>query len=804
MAASIPSGRVLTVLEHQSVPVSADGAGFSLTPVEVERLARIGELRPGFCDIGHRKVTLAQYCGLVSLGERVLEVLPKTQDREESAEACRGVLLRLLRLTDRFPQFQHLPVGQQLRRVPLLEAFIAAFFDAVAVVIRGGLLKQYQEREDDLGVVRGRIVLARQAGVHANRPDMVACAFDELTVDNGWNRGLKKAVRSTRPWIRGADLHRRWVELMGVLEEVDDTGFTAAALSRLVFDRKAERYRAAMAWARWILSLLAPMLRAGQAEAPALLFDMNKLFESAVTSVLRRQLLGTGCSLSAQDSTLSFASVEGAGRIDAGYHLRPDLVIRRGHDVVAIADVKWKLPDTDRFGRVLPALGDLYQLHAYASVYGCGRLWIVYPRRNGVGGEAGTMVHLPSSRTGGATVKMAMLDLEQEGLGAGPDTFDFLHGTTMERTSVDQSLPAKERFLGCLLGGAVGDALGAPVEFMQRAEILRRFGPEGITTYAAAYGGFGTITDDTQMTLFTAEGLLRAWVRGCEKGITTYAGVTAHAYLRWLQTQGEQPTCDIAFGQNEPGWLFQQVDLHHRRAPGNTCLAALKAMRTLGEPARNDSKGCGGLMRVAPVGLFAWRQGKQDAPQEVFRLGAELAALTHGHPTGSLTAGVLAVLVLALVDGTSLPEALAIAKTCLRSEPDHQETLRAIEGAEALATSGVAHEQAIRQLGEGWIAEEALAISLYCAMMARDFRHGVILAVNHDGDSDSTGAIVGNLLGAMHGVRAIPAQWLEPLELREVITEVAEDLYGFRDWPIGEYAEPTEWGERTRRRYPGF
>jgi hypothetical protein len=173
------------------------------------------------------------------------------------------------------------------------------------------------------------------------------------------------------------------------------------------------------------------------------------------------------------------------------------------------------------------------------------------------------------------------------------------------RSKRQQKRTVQGRFLGCLLGGAVGDALGAPVEFMKRAEILRRFGPKGVTQYAPAYGGMGTITDDTQMTLFTAVGLIRGWVRGCFKGITTYSGVTAHAYLRWLQTQGERPTCDIDFGTDEPGWLFQQRQLHSRRAPGNTCLSALRAMNSLGEQARNDSKGCGGVMRVAPVGLFA-------------------------------------------------------------------------------------------------------------------------------------------------------------------------------------------------------
>ena len=381
------------------------------------------------------------------------------------------------------------------------------------------------------------------------------------------------------------------------------------------------------------------------------------------------------------------------------------------------------------------------------------------------------------------------------------DAFDVPAPPTW-RSKRQQKRTVQGRFLGCLLGGAVGDALGAPVEFMNRGEILRRFGPKGITQYAPAYGGIGTITDDTQMTLFTAEGLLRGWVHDRFKGSTSYTEATAQAYLRWLQTQGERSTCGIDFGTDEPGWLFQQRQLHSRRAPGNTCLSALKTMDSLGEAAHNDSKGCGGVMRVAPVGLFAWHL--RESPQDAFRLGTDLAALTHGHPTGALTAGVLAVLILALTDGASLPEALAVAKRLLRAEPGFEETLRAIEMAEELADSGLPHEKAITRLGQGWIAEEALAISIYCALVARNFKQGVILAVNHDGDSDSTGAIVGNLLGAMHGLKAIPAEWLEPLELRDVITELAEDLYAFKDWAIGEYSDNEELNQRIWRKYPGF
>lgn len=312
----------------------------------------------------------------------------------------------------------------------------------------------------------------------------------------------------------------------------------------------------------------------------------------------------------------------------------------------------------------------------------------------------------------------------------------------------------KARFTGCLLGGAVGDALGAPVEFMKRAEILRRFGSDGITKYELAYGRLGAITDDTQMTLFTAEGLIRAWVRGRFRGITTYSGVTRSAYLRWLKTQDERYD-DI---ESNNGWLFKQRELHNRRAPGNTCISALRVLRESGENmAQNDSKGCGGVMRVAPVGLFAWHFRREN-PQQTFELGIELAALTHGHPTGMLAAGVFAVLILALADGLTLLDALKIAKDCLLTKPDNEETLLAIQMAESLAVQVMPHDEAIVKLGQGWVAEEALAISIYCALVACNFKHGVLLAVNHDGDSDSTGSITGNLLGVIHGVNAIPTE----------------------------------------------
>jgi ADP-ribosylglycohydrolase len=364
-------------------------------------------------------------------------------------------------------------------------------------------------------------------------------------------------------------------------------------------------------------------------------------------------------------------------------------------------------------------------------------------------------------------------------------------------------ISTRDRFHGCLLAGAVGDALGAPVEFMSRGEILRRFGPDGITTYAPAFGGIGRITDDTQMTLFTAEGLLRAWVRLSFEGVSAVPDVTRNAYLRWLRTQDEAPLATLAEAAGRDGWLIQQPELHGRRAPGATCLGALRAIAAGNDGADNDSKGAGGVMRVAPVGLFLWMPEIPQAPQHVFQLAAHLAGLTHGHPTGQLSAGAFAVLVLALTCGASLDSALATAKAILARHPAHEETLEAIEQAESLARSDLPHEAAIARLGQGWVAEEALAIAIYCALVARSLRDGIVLAVNHDGDADTTGAITGNLLGAMQGAGAIPGEWLEPLELRNVIMDIADDLHDYRDWDIGERGKNVALNERVWEKYPG-
>ena len=344
-----------------------------------------------------------------------------------------------------------------------------------------------------------------------------------------------------------------------------------------------------------------------------------------------------------------------------------------------------------------------------------------------------------------------------------------------------------DKYRGCLIGGAAGDALGYAVEFSREEQIAARYGAGGIRDYQLDDRGLAPFSDDTQMTLYTANGLLHALTRGRLRGILgPLRDYVSGFYVEWSRTQTEPyPLADHS------AWISALPELFVPRAPGATCLSAcaVGAHGTPEEPI-NDSKGCGGIMRVAPAGLLAGPRGADGAAAQ--RLGAQLAALTHGHELGWLPAGVFAHIVSALAHGeadsvrgaaeqalTVLPEAHPGARRVGELQELMRFTLR-------LADGTAPDVEAIHQLGEGWVAEEALAIALLCALRHEDdFEGTAVSAVNHSGDSDSTGAIAGNIVGARLGLAGIPRRYVERLELADVVLALADDL--FTGCPITEY-----------------
>ena len=368
-----------------------------------------------------------------------------------------------------------------------------------------------------------------------------------------------------------------------------------------------------------------------------------------------------------------------------------------------------------------------------------------------------------------------------------------------------------DKYRGCLLGGAAGDALGYAIEFDREEAIAARYGSHGIRDYQLDERGLAPFSDDTQMTLYTANSLLcslaalsaqasgsahaSGGAQDSDDGPTlvspTPAPVTlpspavlaayapaqmAQFYVEWMYTQVSP------YPLAEPkAWISSLPELFASRAPGVTCMNACEAMAS-GAKAVNNSKGCGGIMRMAPVGLI--NTCPSFSGVELQCLGAQLAELTHCHELGWMPAGVFAHIVSLLSRNeassvretatqalNTLPEAFPNAHYLGQLQELLRYTLR-------LADSDIPDLEAIHALGEGWVAEEALAIGLLCSLRHEDdFAGAITSAVNHGGDSDSTGAIAGNIVGAHLGLAGIPQCYLEHLELRDTISKIADDLF---------------------------
>lgn len=299
---------------------------------------------------------------------------------------------------------------------------------------------------------------------------------------------------------------------------------------------------------------------------------------------------------------------------------------------------------------------------------------------------------------------------------------------------------------------------------------------------AAAIGGAlgnpsGLITDDIQMALFTAEGLILSRVRSDYQDQEDVTEPVFHSLLRWLYTQQTYMMADLVnqFGACavQDGILMGHKEFFALRNPCDTCLEVLKSgkMGTL-EYLPNNAEDPGALARTLPVGLAF-----SDA-QTAFDQGCKTAAITHGHMDAILSSGFFAALISQIIAGQPLPWAMTGAMKILQSSPDHENLTAVMEKASSLSSSVDPLPETINRHFAEKSAAHVLGAGLFCALCYQnDLNRGLLLSVDHTGSIDETGAVAGAILGAAKGYDALPAQLLAGLELKKVILEIATDIF---------------------------
>lgn len=338
-----------------------------------------------------------------------------------------------------------------------------------------------------------------------------------------------------------------------------------------------------------------------------------------------------------------------------------------------------------------------------------------------------------------------------------------------------------ERFNGAILGCAVGDALGYLIEFMNMKSIQKKYGPHGLRTVLklASNGNKSIISDDTQLALFTMDGLLWA----THDDLPLEEGLH-RSYLRWYYTQTERlPAPMIAT------WMKQQPhegtygydvmaerDLFARRAPGKSCLIALATgTQFSADNLPNTCRSSTVLSRAIPIGL--WYTGE---PDKAFAAAKAAALLTHGSPVAYFTAATLAAMMSLLASGKEMGAAITGGLRILQAEDEDNDILKAVLRAVDEAVTDRNPVRVMKKIGLGWKAEEALALSIYCILKTTNVKDAVLMACNQDGDSDTCGAVCGSMTGALYGPTAIPKSWTHNMECIDILKQVTNILYYVR------------------------
>ncbi|MES0190998.1 restriction endonuclease [Mesorhizobium sp. C264A] len=363
--------RSLTFRERGTASIGSAG---DLTDAEAESIARIETRLPSDAvSWGHRALRFGPFCGVIQTPQVAIELLPKIERGSQAPEDMRGLLVAMLARAGELEPKRVGQAGLGQQRSHLLDAFIEDFCDQVKAALRGGAIARYSERMENLSAIRGRLELTQHLRTNAFDRSHLLCRFDERSIDNAHNRALKAVLRMLHSRAMSARTRAIVASFLHRFDEVADVRIRIDDISALPLDRTIRHWQLAFRKALRLFAGLFPDVRTGDTSGSALLFNMERLFETVLGLRIRREcraIFGRHLSVELQGPTASLAI--------SGFHLRPDITVTDGDDIVAILDAKWKRLDTDKPNSGVTS-SDAYQINTYADRYRCKRLALIYP-----------------------------------------------------------------------------------------------------------------------------------------------------------------------------------------------------------------------------------------------------------------------------------------------------------------------------------------------------------------------------------------------------------------------------------------
>jgi 5-methylcytosine-specific restriction enzyme subunit McrC len=374
--------KAYTVFEYDQVPlVPTSTEGIVFTPRELAALSRIEKYLPqGAFLWGHNFLSFSHFCGVIQVGDKVIEILPKLfRGSVSNGKDERAILVAMLETCRRLTYSSNLQGSTRLQQHYLLDVFIIHFCDILTRALADGLWREYIPLSNNEAFIRGKLLVMPTVNLNRLRLDRVYCEFDELQEDNLLNRIIKRTLKLLLGLARSNSVKRQISQLLMFFVDVGEWSLNFDDLCKMHFDRVNRRFEPVWEQCCWFLRGLNPDVVAGEVKCIALLFDMNKLFEEYVAMQLRHALAGSPIKVHIQHPLQYLCQTgEQIKEIKLHFRMQPDLTLFDSNGIRMILDTKWKMldPNDPRFGI---SQSDLYQVYTYGGEYCSTDVVLVYP-----------------------------------------------------------------------------------------------------------------------------------------------------------------------------------------------------------------------------------------------------------------------------------------------------------------------------------------------------------------------------------------------------------------------------------------
>ena len=344
-----------------------------------------------FLSIGYRRnvgevISVNNYVGLIQMQNGYqIQVLPKIDfgDSEDSSNVeTKKVLLRMLRSMKDFPSKVFNDANLRMDRMTLYEIFINMYLQEVRTLIKHGIKSSYIPREDNLKFYKGKLVVSEHIKQNAVHGERFYVSYDEYQVNRAENKLVKSTLLKLQNLTGSAENQKLIRQLLAGFEKVEPSINYQKDFSKVVIDRNTKDYDMLIRWSKVFLMNKSFTTFSGSTSARALLFPMEKVFESYVAQQLKHELANLDWEVSSQD--------KGYYLFDSPrqFALRPDIVITKEDGTRAILDTKWKsLFDNPRKNYGI-SQSDMYQMYAYSKKYGTSEIWLLYPQNQEMKGHS--------------------------------------------------------------------------------------------------------------------------------------------------------------------------------------------------------------------------------------------------------------------------------------------------------------------------------------------------------------------------------------------------------------------------------